>query len=100
VELRAETRHWLRQVCGGEYETHAGHGQGTRGVDRADACVRDGQSDELDVELVRNVDVGDILLLSGDARLAPDTADRAADHWSTGGCGMSDATVSCTATRG
>ena len=79
---------------------NAGNGQGTRPVDRADAGVRDGQRDELDMELVWQVDVGDVQLLPGDARLTTDAANGPADHWSTGGCGTSDSGVWRTATRG
>ena len=62
------------------------------GVDGADPGVRDRQRDELDVQLVGQMDVGDVVLLPGDARLAADTRNRVADrHWSTGGWGSASA---------
>ena len=74
--------------CGPKRGIGSGHvgrgedGSGRRGRQEphwrrsTDPCPRHRQRDELDVQLVGQVDVGDVALLTGDAWLAPDARDR------------------------
>ena len=65
--LWAEARHRLGQVVRGHDEADARDGERGARVDPDDARPGDGQRDELRVELVREVDVGDVSLPAGDA---------------------------------
>ena len=78
--LRPEARHRLRQVRGGHDEPDAGHGQGRARVDRPDPGARRIERDELDVEHVVEVEVGDVRLLAGHALDAADPAPATCRH--------------------
>ena len=73
LELGPEARHRLGQVGGRHDEVDARHGAARRSASMAsDARVGDGQRHELDVQLAGQVDVGDVALPAGDARVAAD----------------------------
>ena len=88
ASLRPEPRDGLRQVGGGHDHPDARHRAGRRRVDRPDACPRDRQRDELDVEDVVERDVGDVRLPPGDAIEAADAHGRVADD--AAHCGATD----------
>ena len=82
LELRARTAASGREVGGGQDEPDAGHGEGRAGVDPADARPRHVERDELHVEDVVEVDVGDVLLPPGDRSTPPTRAGDSPDrHW-------------------
>ena len=78
-QLGAEARHRVREVGGGHDEPDAGHGHGRARVDPADPRPRHVERDELHVEDVVEVDVGDVLLLPGDPLDPADARRRLAD---------------------
>ncbi len=78
-ELRSEPGHRLRQVGGGHHESDARDGQGGARVDGDDPSPGTVEADELDVEDVFEVDVGDVGLAAGDPIEAADAGGRVAD---------------------
>ena len=100
-QLWAEARHRVREVGGGHDEPDAGHGKGRARVDPADPRPRHVERDELHVEHVLEVDVGDVLLPPGDA-LDPADARRRLPDASLGrdlGIGRRRSVADCRAQR-
>ena len=79
LELRPEPRRRLGKIGGGHDQPDAGHLHGVARVDRQDPGPGAGHGHEAGVELVGQVDVGDVALESRDAILAADAAWRLAD---------------------
>ena len=77
--LRPEAGHRVGQVGGGRHEANAWDLERCRRVDPADPRARHIERDELDVEDVVVGQVGDVLLLPGDAGTAADPGRRLAD---------------------
>ena len=92
AQLGAEPRHRVREVGGGHDEPNAGHGNGRARVDPADPRPRHVERDELHVQDVLEVDVGDVLLPPGDPLDPTDARRRLADrHWgATSASGVDD----------
>ena len=77
--LRPEAGHRVGQVGGGRHEADAWDLERCRRVDPADPRARHVERDELDVEDVVVGQVGDVLLLPGDAGTAADPGCRLPD---------------------
>ena len=77
--LRPEAGHRVGQIGGGRHEANAWDLERCRRVDPADPRARHIEGDELDVEDVVVGQVGDVLLLPGDAGTAADPGCRLPD---------------------
>src|SRR5207344_1321136 len=77
--LRSEPRHRLREVGGRHRESDAGDCQGGAGIDGDDPSTCAVEADELDLEDVFEVDVGDVRLSTGDPIMPADPGGRVAD---------------------